>query len=203
MTLSNRQREILDVIKKQVREQGYPPTVREIGEAVGLSSPASVHGHLAVLEEKGCIRRSVSKRRALEVVGDTGRPRGKESMNRLPVVGQVAAGRPLLAEENVEDMVDVPGFMAEDDECFVLRIKGSSMINAGILEGDLVVVRRQDWAENGQIVVAMLGDEATVKRFYRESGYVRLQPENDAMEPIITKTDPRILGRVSGVMRRV
>lgn len=214
MDLTERQRTILTVIADSVRAQGYPPTVREIGLAVGLSSPASVQSHLAQLEAKGYIRRGTSKRRALELVhpprgvvpgaDETGLwgQNGVGRLHSLPVVGAVAAGRPVLASEDVEDHVEVPTFIAHDRECFVLRVRGSSMVNAGILDGDLVVVRRQQDAENGDIVVALLGDEATLKRFFRERDHVRLQPENDAMEPIIT-ADPRIVGRVTGVMRRV
>lgn len=213
MDLSVRQREILRIIEESLLAQGYPPTVREIGEAVGLSSPASVQNHLSVLEDKGYIRRGAAKRRAIEVVSSyadggpvnshSAHPRAQDPMEWLPLVGRVAAGAPLLADENVDESVQVPGFLAAGDECFVLRVRGSSMINAGILDGDLVVVRRQESAENGDIVVALLGGEdATLKRFFREQGYVRLQPENDAMEPIVTR-DPRIIGKVTGVMRRM
>lgn len=214
MDLSSRQTEILRMIEESLLAQGYPPTVREIGQAVGLSSPASVQNHLATLEEKGYIRRGTAKRRAIEVVsGRLGGPLGAlpadgsharrhDTSAWLPLVGRVAAGAPLLADENVDENVQVPGFLANGDECFVLRVRGSSMINAGILDGDLVVVRHQESAENGDIVVALLGEDATLKRFFREQGYVRLQPENDAMEPIVTR-DPRILGKVTGVMRRM
>jgi len=210
MDLSSRQSEILRFIEESLLAQGYPPTVREIGEAVGLTSPASVHNHLTALEDKGYIRRGVAKRRAIEVVtghADARSPNGararvQDSMAWLPLVGRVAAGAPLLADENVDESVQVPGFLANGNECFVLRVRGSSMINAGILDADLVVVRRQESAENGDIVVALLGEEATLKRFFREEEYVRLQPENDAMEPIVTR-DPRIVGKVTGVMRRM
>lgn len=210
MDLSSRQTEILRMIEESLLAQGYPPTVREIGQAVGLSSPASVQNHLATLEEKGYIRRGAAKRRAIEVVSgrlgalpkNGAHGRGQDTSAWLPLVGRVAAGAPLLADENVDENVQVPGFLANGDECFVLRVRGSSMINAGILDGDLVVVRHQESAENGDIVVALLGEDATLKRFFREQGYVRLQPENDAMEPIVTR-DPRILGKVTGVMRRM
>ena len=210
MDLSSRQSEILRFIEESLLAQGYPPTVREIGEAVGLTSPASVHNHLTALEDKGYIRRGVAKRRAIEVVtghADARSPNGararvQDSMAWLPLVGRVAAGAPLLADENVDESVQVPGFLANGNECFVLRVRGSSMINAGILDADLVVVRRQESADNGDIVVALLGEEATLKRFFREEEYVRLQPENDAMEPIVTR-DPRIVGKVTGVMRRM
>jgi repressor LexA len=203
--LPERQQLILQVIEDAVREQGYPPTVREIGSAVGLCSPASVQSHLAALEAQGYIRRGASKRRALEIV----RPRKGGAIggvNRrpwpVPLVGRVAAGTPLLAEENIEESLDVPGFLGGDDGCFALRVTGSSMINAGIFHGDIVVVKRQDTAEDGEIVVALLADEATLKRFYREEDQVRLQPENDLMEPIFTR-DPLIAGKVIAVMRKL
>lgn len=211
MDLTNRQREILGIIQESLVEQGYPPTVREIGAAVGLSSPASVQNHLGALEEKGYIRRGSGRRRALEVIrGGDGSPAGAfdrggadpDPFTWLPLLGRVAAGEPLLADENVEELLQVPGFLSSGRECFVLRVRGSSMMNAGILDGDLVVVRHQDHADNGDIVVALLGEEATLKRFFREKGFVRLQPENDAMEPIVTR-DPLIVGKVTGVMRRV
>lgn len=210
MDLTTRQREILGIIRTSLQEQGYPPTVREIGAAAGLSSPASVQNHLGALEDKGYIRRGSGRRRALELVrgadgalaGGDGGGAGRDPFSWLPLVGRVAAGEPLLAEENVEDMLQVPGFLAAGRECFVLRVRGFSMMNAGILDGDLVVVRRQDHAENGDIVVALLGEEATLKRFFKEQGFVRLQPENDAMEPILVR-DPLIVGKVTGVMRRV
>jgi len=204
--LTDRQRHILEMIREAVRQNGYPPTVREIGAAVGLTSPASVQGHLAVLEQKGFIRRGQAKRRALEVVGE---PEAAAAFgapgivpHTLPLLGRVAAGRPLLAEEDVEDRIDLPGFFSCDERSFLLRVTGSSMIEAGIFDGDVVVVRRQESAENGDIVVALLGDEATLKRFYRESDHVRLQPENAAMQPIRVR-EPRIAGKVLGVMRRL
>lgn len=210
MELTPRQHEILGIIEKTVNEQGYPPTVREIGLAAGLSSPASVQNHLTTLEHLGYIRRGVAKRRALELLRthDNGTSRQAEGSaaehesRRLPLVGRVAAGEPLLADENIEELLQVPGFLGSNRDCFVLRVRGTSMINAGILDGDLVVVQHQDDAQNGDIVVALLGDDATLKRFYREKDRVRLQPENDSMEPIFTR-DPRIVGKVTGVMRRV
>jgi repressor LexA len=204
MELQSKQQEILQVIEDKVRTQGYPPTVREIGAAVGLSSPASVQGHLGTLESLGYIRRGSSKRRALEVVRratDGGLVRGG-SPKSICLVGRVAAGKPLLAEENVEDYLDLPSFLVTGGDCFALRIAGTSMVNAGILDGDVVVVRQQHSADDGDIVVAMLEDEATVKRFFREADTVRLQPENDAMEPIFV-CDPIILGKVTGVLRRL
>lgn len=202
-TALERQERILRFIEESVARHGYPPTVREIGAAVGLSSPASVHAHLAALEAKGHIRRGLAKRRALEVV----RPRVVEAspstgLYRIPLVGRVAAGKPLLAVEDVEDYIDIPAFLGQGDGFFALRVTGDSMINAGIREGDLVVVKRQENADDGDIVVALLGDEATLKRFYRESEQVRLQPENDTMPPIFTR-DPRIVGRVTGVLRKL
>ncbi len=204
MELHERQLRILEVIEETVRLQGYPPTVREIGAAVGLCSPASVQGHLATLEAMGYIRRGSSKRRALELVRPSG-PQGDGSAVRggaVPLVGRVAAGLPLLADENLEEFIDIPRFMGEDGSCFALRVAGTSMINAGILDGDIVVVRQQETADDGDIVVALLHDEATLKRFFREADNVRLQPENDAMQPIITR-DPRIVGKVTGVLRRL
>lgn len=205
MRLPERQQKILQVIEEAVREQGYPPTVREIGAAVGLCSPASVHGHLASLEAKGYIRRGPSKRRALEVIRPAGGQSPRHAVRhslQIPLVGRVAAGVPLLAEENIEEAISVPSFLGESHECFALRVTGTSMIKAGILDGDLVVVKRQETADDGDIVVAVLDEEATLKRFFRESDTVRLQPENDSMEPIFTR-DPRIVGKVTGVIRRL
>jgi repressor LexA len=203
--LPERQRLILQVIEDAVRDQGYPPTVREIGFAVGLSSPASVQSHLAALEAQGYIRRGALKRRALEVT----RPRKGGSSARanrgllaVPLVGRVAAGLPLLAEENIEESLDIPAFLRSDESCFALRVTGSSMIKAGIFHGDIVVVKRQETAEDGDIVVALLSDDATLKRFYREEDQVRLQPENDLMEPIFAR-DPLIAGKVIAVMRKL
>jgi len=205
MELHERQQRILEVIEEAVRSQGYPPTVREIGAAVGLCSPASVQGHLSALEEMGYIRRGSAKRRALEVVrpmGSSLSAAGAGGLTGVPLVGRVAAGVPLLAEDNVEDSLEIPRFLGEAGRCFALRVAGTSMINAGILDGDIVVVRQQETADDGDIVVALLEDEATLKRFYREADQVRLQPENDAMQPILTR-DPRIVGKVTGVLRRL
>lgn len=203
--LPERQRQILRVIEDAVREQGYPPTVREIGSRVGLTSPASVQSHLAALEARGYIRRGASKRRALELTRPS-RKGGQVSLGRglrsVPLVGRVAAGVPLLAEENVEDSLDIPGFLGGDSSSFALRVKGTSMIKAGIFDGDIVVVKRQETAEDGDIVVALLADEATLKRFFRERDHVRLQPENDLMEPIQVR-DPLIAGKVIAVMRKL
>ncbi len=203
MELHERQRQILEVIRDAVKAQGYPPTVREIGAAVGLCSPASVQGHLRTLEAMGYIKRGSSKRRALEVVRPAETPNLQfRAAGLLPLVGRVAAGVPLLADENVEDSLDIPRFLGEEGACFALRVNGTSMINAGILDGDIVVVRQQDNADDGDIVVALLEDEATLKRFFREADHIRLQPENDALDPIFTR-DPRIVGKVTGVLRRL
>jgi repressor LexA len=204
--LTGRQQQIWDFLVAYVDRQGYPPTVREIGEAVGLASPSTVHAHLANLERAGLLRRDPTKPRALELVGHRAAAATEPAdVHRLPLVGQIAAGGPLLAEENVEDYVAVPEPLARGGEEFLLRVKGDSMVNAGILDGDIVVVRRQQTAQNGDIVVALAGDdeaadEATVKRFFREDGRVRLQPENDALEPIYAQ-HVQVLGKVTGVFR--
>jgi repressor LexA len=200
MNLTQRQQEIFDFVRKYVGEHGYPPTVRDIGKAIGLASSSTVHAHLANLEKLGLLRRDPTKPRAIEVLKDKARevvaPAG------LPVVGQVAAGQPVLADENIEEYVPVPGIAGGDDGEFVLRVKGDSMKDAGILEGDFVIVRRQETAGDGDIVVALVGEEATVKRFFRENDHVRLQPENETMEPIRTR-EAQVLGRVVGLCRRV
>jgi repressor LexA len=205
--LTERQRQILDFLTSYVDAHGYPPTVREIGEAVGLASPSTVHAHLANLERAGLLKRDPTKPRALELTERT-RTQPADDVHRLPLVGEIAAGGPLLAAENVEDHLAVPETLARGDgEEFLLRVKGDSMVNAGILDGDIVVVRRQADARNGEIVVALAGqdegaDEATVKRFYREAGRVRLQPENDTLEPLYPD-HVQILGKVSGVFRKL
>jgi repressor LexA len=198
--LTQRQQEIFDFVKRYVGEHGYPPTVRDIGQAIGLASSSTVHAHLANLEKLGVLRRDPTKPRAIEVLKD--RARGVVVPAGLPVVGQVAAGQPVLADENIEEYVPVPGIAGGDDGEFVLRVKGDSMKDAGILEGDFVIVRRQETAGDGDIVVALVGEEATVKRFFRENDHVRLQPENEAMEPIRTR-EAQVLGRVVGLCRRV
>jgi repressor LexA len=200
LNLTKRQQEIFDFIKRYAAEHGYPPTVRDIGKAIGLTSSSTVHAHLANLEKVGLLRRDPTKPRAIEVL--VGKARQAVTPGRLPLVGQVAAGEPMLAEENIEEYVSVPGIAGGDDGEFLLRVKGDSMKDVGILEGDHVVVRRQDTAADGEIVVALVGDEATVKRFFRENDHVRLQPENEALEPIRVR-DVEILGRVVGVCRRV
>ena len=201
MELTGRQQEIWTFLVEYHGRHGYPPTVREIGEAVGLASPSTVHAHLANLERAGLLRRDPTKPRALEI---TGRDEATATMPKLPLLGQIAAGSPLLAEENVEDSIAVPETLRGD---FVLRVKGDSMIEAGILDGDLVVVRRAQDARNGEILVALAGDdesadEATVKTFYRDRGRVRLQPENSALEPIYAD-HVSILGKVVGVFREL
>ncbi|MDY0340910.1 MAG: transcriptional repressor LexA [Coriobacteriia bacterium] len=204
--LTSRQRQILDFIRADIHRRGFPPSVREIGEAVGLSSSSTVHSHLAALESKGLIRRDPSKPRALEVLDyrDTERGIDYESVQAVPVVGQVAAGAPILASENIEMTLPLPASFAGENT-FILQVKGESMIDAGILDGDYVVVRQQSTASNSEIVVAMINEEATVKRFFREDGRIRLQPENRAMEPIYADehVDFAVLGKVVALFRRV
>ena len=198
--LTKRQQEIFDFVKRYVGERGYPPTVRDIGKAIGLTSSSTVHAHLANLEKLGVLRRDPTKPRAIEVL--VGKAKAAVGPSGLPVVGQVAAGQPVLADENIEEYVEVPPFAGGEEGEFVLRVKGDSMKEVGIYEGDHVVVRGQDTVANGEIVVALVGDEATVKRFFREEDHVRLQPENAALEPIRSR-DVQVLGRVVGVCRRV
>ena len=200
LNLTKRQQEIFDFVKSYRADHGYPPTVRDIGKAIGLTSSSTVHAHLSNLEKLGLLRRDPTKPRAIEVLVD--RARAAVTPTGLPLVGQVAAGQPLLAEQNIEEYVTVPPIAGGDEGEFVLRVKGDSMINAGIFEGDYVVVRPQETATDGEIVVALVGEEATVKRFYREKDHVRLQPENDALEPILSR-DVKLLGRVVGVCRRM
>ncbi|WP_100331010.1 transcriptional repressor LexA [Bacillus xiapuensis] len=201
--ISKRQQDILDFIKCEVKAKGYPPSVREIGEAVGLASSSTVHGHLARLESKGLIRRDPTKPRAIEILeADETVPR--QQVVNVPLVGKVTAGLPITAIENVEEYFPLPESLAPaDEQVFMLEIMGDSMIEAGILNGDYVVVRQQQTAKNGEIVVAMTEEnEATVKRFFKESDYIRLQPENSSMEPLILK-NVTILGKVIGVFRHV
>ena len=211
--LTKRQQEIFDYIKRYSAKYGYPPTVRDIGKAVGLASSSTVHAHLANLEKLGLLRRDPSKPRAIELldrmredvasaVGNAVESAVGVLRPGLPLVGHVAAGSPILAEENIEDYVQVPTIAGGDEGEYVLRVRGESMKDAGILEGDHVAVRPQSTAKDGQIVVALVGEEATIKRFYREADHVRLQPENASMEPIRSK-EVRILGRVVGVFRSV
>jgi repressor LexA len=198
--LTKRQKEIFDFIRRYASKHGYPPTVREIGKAVGLGSPSTVHAHLANLEKIGLLRRDPTKPRAIEVLVEKAK-RAVRSQG-LPIVGEVAAGEPVLAEENIEDYLQVPAVIGGDEGDFILRVKGDSMKDAGILAGDYVVVRTDDDAPDGEIVVALVGEEATVKRFYREANGVRLQPENRSYKPIRTR-DAKVLGRVVGVFRKV
>jgi repressor LexA len=200
LKLTKRQQEIFEFIKHYSGRHGYPPTVRDIGKAIGLTSSSTVHAHLANLEKLGLVRRDPTKPRALELLGEAARKIAGPS--GLPVVGRVAAGSPILAEENIEDYVQVPPIAGGDDGEYVLRVAGDSMIDAGILDGDYVIVQRQETAANGEIVVALVGEEATVKRYFRESDHIRLQPENSAMEPIRTR-EVAVLGKVVGVCRRV
>jgi repressor LexA len=200
MDLTKRQQEIFDFIKRYSAKYGYPPTVRDIGKAVGLASSSTVHAHLSNLERIGMLRRDPSKPRAIEL-----RDRAAAGMRGfvnpgLPLVGQVAAGQPVLAEENIEEYIQTPTFAGGGSGEYLLRVRGDSMRNVGILEDDLVVVRSQDNADDGEIVVALVGDEATVKRFFHEEDHVRLQPENETMEPIRSR-DVRVLGKVVGLMR--
>ncbi len=196
------QERILAYIESQIRTRGYAPSVREIGEAVGLKSTSTVHGHLTRLEKKGLLYRDAMKPRAMGVL-DPGNPKQEESLRvrPIPVVGRVAAGIPILAEENMEELISLPEEFLGEGEHFILRVRGESMIKAGILSDDYIVVRRQPDARNGDIVVALVEDEATVKRFYKENGYFRLQPENDAMLPIIV-SKVTILGKVVSLLRR-
>ncbi len=201
--LTERQRQVLQFIKDEIRAKGYPPSVREIGEAIGLSSSSTVHGHMARLEEKGFIRRDPTKPRAIEVLGEAGAAPTKRTIN-VPVMGRVTAGLPIFAEQNVEDHFPLPAdfVRADQEDLFFLTVQGDSMIEAGILDGDYVLVRRQQYSSNGEIVVALIEDEATVKRFYKEHGHIRLQPENRFMDPIIVPS-AQILGKVIGLVRRM
>lgn len=198
--LTPRQAQILDYIRQEVLERGYPPSVREIGQAVGLSSSSTVHGHLGKLEEKGYIRRDPTKPRAIELVNDREVLR-KEVIN-VPIVGRVTAGEPILAVENIEDFFPMPKDFANYEDVFMLQVQGDSMIEAGILDGDYVIVRQQAHAEDGDIVVALLEDEATVKRFFKERDHIRLQPENSLLSPI-RASYVEIMGKVVGVFRKV
>jgi repressor LexA len=204
LDLTKRQQEIFDFIKHHSTQFGYPPTVRDIGKAVGLASSSTVHAHLANLEKLGLLRRDPSKPRAIEML-DRAVEQVKSIVVRpdgLPLIGHVAAGSPVLAEENIEEYVAVPSLAGGEEGEYVLRVRGESMIDAGILPDDYVVVRPQETAEDGEIIVALVGEEATVKRFFREADHIRLQPANATMEPIRSR-DVRVLGRVVGVFRSV
>lgn len=201
--LTKQQQKILDYIQNEVNTKGYPPSVREICAAVGLKSTSTVHGHLANLEKKGYIRRDSTKPRAIEILGTADDPSfNKKETLAIPIVGNVTAGQPILAFEHIEDTFPVPANFVDDSKHFMLTIKGDSMINAGILDGDYVLVKQQQIASNGDVVVAMIEDEATVKRFFKEENHIRLQPENPSMNPIIAK-DVKILGLIKGVFRKM
>lgn len=202
--ISNRQQAILEFIKNEVREKGYPPSVREIGEAVGLASSSTVHGHLERLEKKGMIRRDPTKPRAIEILGDDdSASKFSLSVARVPLIGKVTAGVPITATENIEDYFPLPTHFVGDHEVYMLSVSGDSMIEAGIHNGDYVIVRQQQTANNGEIVVAMTeDDEATVKTFYKEKNHIRLQPENSSMEPILLN-NVTILGKVIGLFRDI
>ena len=197
--ITAKQQEILEYIKETILKKGYPPAVREICEAVHLKSTSSVHSHLETLEENGYIRRDPTKPRTIEILDDCFNLTRREVEN-VPLLGSIAAGQPLLAQENIESYFPIPAEILPNTDTFMLKVKGESMINAGIFDGDQIIVSRQSNAENGEIVVALLEDSATVKRFYKEEDYYRLQPENDFMDPIICK-DVQILGKVIGLLR--
>jgi repressor LexA len=201
LDLTKRQKEIFDFIRKYAAKTGYPPTVREIGKAVGLHSSSTVHAHLANLEKLGLVRRDPSKPRAIELLFGKAKS-AIQAGGGLPLVGQVAAGEPILAEENIEEYLEIPDVIGGEDGDYILQIRGESMKDAGILESDYVVVRPSDTANDGEIVVALIGEEATVKRIYREKDHIRLQPENEEMEPILT-SEAKVLGKVVGVFRAV
>lgn len=213
---NDKQQRILDFVRKEVEEKGYPPSVREICSAVGFKSTSTVHSYLSKLEKSGLIQKDPAKPRALKVVDDqkSGLPSNSDSSNQdllffgkrltqVPIIGKVTAGQPILAVENIEDTFPLPVEFVRDSTSFMLKVKGESMIEAGILDGDLVLVRQQPSAQNGDIVVALIGDEATVKTFYKEKNYIRLQPQNRYMEPIIVKDNVSILGKVTGVFRKL
>ncbi|HHU73734.1 MAG TPA: transcriptional repressor LexA [Clostridiales bacterium] len=197
--ISTKQKEILEYLKSEIINKGYPPAVREICEAVNLKSTSSVHSHLETLERNGYIRRDPSKPRAIEIIDDEFNLTRRELVN-VPIVGTITAGQPILAVENVESYFPIPSEYMPNEETFMLKVKGESMINAGIFDGDKILVQRQSHAKNGDIVVALIDDEVTVKTFYKENGYYRLQPENDTMEPIIVP-ELNILGKVIGLFR--
>jgi repressor LexA len=202
MDLTKRQQEIFDFIKRYSAEFGYPPTVRDIGKAVGLASSSTVHAHLSNLERIGLLRRDPTKPRAIELLDRATAGVRSVLSPGLPLVGQVAAGEPIVAEENIEEYIQTPDFAGGSDGSYLLRVRGESMKDVGIIAGDLGVVKPQNTAQDGEIVVALVGEEATVKRFFQEADHVRLQPENPAMEPIRSR-DVRVLGRVVGLMRNI
>ena len=199
--ITEKQKEILEYIKSEILKRGFPPAVREICEAVHLKSTSSVHSHLETLERKGYIRRDPTKQRAIEILDDSFQLLRKEMVN-VPIVGKIAAGSPLLAVENIESYFPIPSEYLPNAQTFLLEVQGESMINAGVLPGDHILVQQQNNAENGEMIVALIDDSATVKTFYREDGYIRLQPENDTMDPILVQeTQLHILGKVIGVFR--
>ena len=199
--ITEKQKEILEYIKSEILKRGFPPAVREICEAVHLKSTSSVHSHLETLERKGYIRRDPTKPRALEILDDSFQLLRKEMVN-VPIVGKIAAGSPLLAVENIESYFPIPSEYLPNAQTFLLEVQGESMINAGVLPGDHILVQQQNNAENGEMIAALIDDSATVKTFYREDGYIRLQPENDTMDPILVQeTQLHILGKVIGVFR--
>ena len=197
--ISDKQREILEFMKNEILNKGYPTTVRDICEAVNLKSTSSVHSHLETLEKNGYIHRDPTKPRAIEIIDDNFNLTRREVVN-VPLIGQVAAGEPILAEENIENYFPVPAEFMPNEQSFMLKVKGESMINVGIFDGDSILVKEQNTARNGDIVVALIDDSSTVKTFYKEDGHIRLQPENDTMDPIIVE-DCTILGKVFGVFR--
>ena len=199
--ITSKQQEILEYIKNTILKKGYPPTVREICEAVRLKSTSSVHSHLETLERNGYIRRDPTKPRAMEILDDTFGLTRRE-MVQVPMIGTVAAGQPILAEENIEDYFPIPAELLPNSQTFMLRIKGNSMINVGIFDGDQVIVEQTSTADNGDIIVALIDDSATVKRFDKEDGHYRLQPENDEMDPIIV-SELNVLGKVIALFRRM
>jgi len=209
--LNEKQQEILDFVNKQVEEKGYPPSVREIGRAVGFKSTSTVHGYLQQLEEKGIIKKDPAKPRALKVIGDKPKKNvssvaglySKKELVDVPIIGKVTAGQPILAVENMEGTFPLPVEYLHNSNAFMLRVRGDSMVEAGILNNDLVLVKQQPTANNGEIVVALIEDEATIKTFYKEKNYIRLQPENQHMEPIIVKDNMSIIGKVVGVFRKL
>ncbi len=200
MDLTKRQQEIFDFIKRYSEKNGYPPTVRDIGKAVGLASPSTVHAHLDNLQKLGLVRRDPTKPRAMELLDRATSGIRDAIKPGLPLLGQVAAGTPILAEENVEEHIDTPPCAGGESGDYLLRVRGESMKKVGIMDGDLVVVKRQESARNGEIIVALVEDEATVKRFFREGDHIRLQPENDEMDPILVR-DVSVVGRGVGLMR--
>ncbi len=200
-TLSPKQQLILNCIKQSLKDKGYPPSVRELCASVGLSSTSTVHSHLNTLEKKGYIKRDPSKPRTIEVLDDAQTSWVKDCVDAVPIIGKVTAGSPILAVENIDEYFPLPKQLTRENETFMLNVSGTSMINAGIMDGDQIIVRKQDHAYDGEIVVAMIDDEVTVKRFYKEANRFKLKPENDEMDPIYT-TDLKVLGKVVGLFRK-